>query len=381
MTLGRVCIGRISAVPVYLHASWLLVFALTAWGLATRYFPVVVPELSAFGHWAMALCATLLLFLSILLHEAGHALVARRSGIGVRSVTLFVFGGVAELERDPQDGRTELRMAIAGPLVSLALAGVCGVLAQAPGLPVAAAATARLLAAINVILGLFNLVPALPLDGGRVLRGLLWKRLGRAQATRMASVGGALLALFLVASGALALLQGALLTGVWHVALGLFLWDAAGRTTSEARVEAALRGLTVADVMLTSVGTLPAAMSLAEAVEEGFRRTGYGAYPVLRGEELAGLLCLEDVARVAPAERPFLSVQAAMRPLLPALLAEPSEPIAAVLPRLATNGTGRLLVACGGRLAGFVTLSALLRLIRAREELPQASRPPNGGMP
>ena len=176
---GGVRIARIFGIPVYVHFSWIVVFALIAWTLATGYFPQRYPNLPVTSYWAKGLLASLLFFVSILLHELGHSVVALKSGLAIRSITLFIFGGVARLEKDPPDGRTELRMAAAGPAVSVVLAGLflaAGSLAPPGGTPWA---VARYLAVINLVVAAFNLVPAFPLDGGRLLRGLLGSRWGR----------------------------------------------------------------------------------------------------------------------------------------------------------------------------------------------------------
>jgi len=200
---AAVKVARVFGIPVFVHASWLVIFFLVAWTLATGYFPERHPDLSRTAYWARGLVTSLLFFVSILLHELGHSIVALRSGIAIRSITLFIFGGVARLEKDPPDGRTELRMAAAGPAVSLVLAGLflgAGMLARPGG---TVWAVAHYLALINVVVAVFNLVPAFPLDGGRLLRGALWKSMGKARATRVAARAGTLFAYFLMASGVL----------------------------------------------------------------------------------------------------------------------------------------------------------------------------------
>lgn len=366
---GRLRIARLLGVPVYLHFSWLILFGLLAWTLATGYFPALDPRLPKLSYWTQGLAASLLLFASILLHELGHAAVALRSGLETRSVTLFVFGGVAELSRDPEDGRTEFRVALAGPLVSLALAVGFGLLSVAPALGPAARAVARYLALINVSVALFNLVPAFPLDGGRLLRGLLWNAMGKARATRAAAAAGGVFAFFLMASGVLALLGGAGIVGMWYLALGFFLREASGGAYGQARLEEALRGVRVRDVMLTRVETLPAGISLAEAAQAHFLRTGYGSYPVVRGEAVVGLLCLRDVLRVPQARREATSVQAAMRRLGPAIAVAPDQPLGAALSKMASGDAPRQLVIEDGRLVGLLTMSSVLRQLRVREEL------------
>lgn len=362
-------IARVFGIPIYLHFSWLIVFGLIVWTLSTGYFPAHYPDLPASSNWAKGLVASLLFFVSILLHELGHALVALRHGLRTRSITLFIFGGVAQLEKDPQDGRSELWMAAAGPLVSLGLAGLFYACAALPFAGPAVVAVARYLALINLMLAVFNLVPAFPMDGGRLLRGALWDSLGKARATRIASGAGTLFAFFLISVGVFSLLGGASLAGVWYILIGWFIKDASLASYQQVRIDEALRGVTVRDLMLRHPDTVPADLSVAEAVREHFLRTGYGAYPVLRGEVVAGLLSLKDVLRVAVEERESTSVQGAMRPVTDEIVTDPDTPVPAAIEKMAHGGTARLLVMQAGQLVGLLTMNAVVRRLKVREEL------------
>ena len=359
---GSLQVARVLGIPVYVHFSWFVVFGLIAWTLATGYFPQHYPNLPVTSYWAKGLVASLLFFVSILLHELGHSLVARKSGIAIRSITLFIFGGVARLERDPPDGRTELRMAAAGPAVSLALSALflgAGSLARPGG-------TAW---AVAHYLALINLVPAFPLDGGRLLRGLLWKSMGKTRATRLAARSGTLFAYFLIMSGVISLVRGAGISGMWYVLIGWFLKDASAGAYHSARVDEALRGVTAADAMSKDVATLPADVSLAEAAHDYFLRTGYGAYPVVRGNSVVGLLCRRDILKVPAEERERTSVQSAMTPLGERVVVPPGAPLLRAMSKMAESGLGRVLVMEGGRLVGLLTMGSVLRHVRVREEL------------
>jgi Zn-dependent protease/CBS domain-containing protein len=362
-------IARVIGIPVYLHFSWLIIFGLIVWTLSTGYFPAQYPDLPASSYWAKGLVASLLFFVSILLHELGHAVVALRRGLRTRSITLFIFGGVAQLESDPKDGRTEFWMAAAGPAVSLALAGLFYAGATLPFVGPSAAAVAKYLALINLMLAVFNLVPAFPLDGGRLLRGALWGTMGKARATRIASGAGTYFAFFLIFSGVFSLLRGDSLQGVWYILIGWFLKDASGASYQQVRLDEALRGVTVRDAMVDAVVTLPGSGSVAEAAREFFMRTGYGGYPVTRGEAVVGLLCLKDVLRLSTEEREATSVQGAMRPLTDAIITEPDTPLPVAIAQMAQAGTGRLLVMHGGRLVGLLTMNGVIRRLKVREQL------------
>jgi Zn-dependent protease/CBS domain-containing protein len=362
-------IARVIGIPIYLHFSWLIIFGLIVWTLSTGYFPAQYPDLPASSYWAKGLVASLLFFVSILLHELGHAVVALRQGLRTRSITLFIFGGVAELEKDPKDGRAEFWMAAAGPLVSLTLAGLFYTCATLPFVGPSTAAVAKYLALINLILAVFNLVPAFPMDGGRLLRGALWGSMGKARATRIASGAGTFFAFFLIFAGVFSLLRGDALGGLWYILIGWFIKDASAASYHQVRLDEALRGVTVRDAMVEAVETVPSTGSVAEAAREHFMRTGYGGYPVTRGEAVVGLLCLKDVLRLSVEEREATSVQGAMRPLTDAIATDPDAPLPVAVARMAQAGTARLLVMHGDRLVGLLTMSGVIRRLKVREEL------------
>jgi Zn-dependent protease/predicted transcriptional regulator len=366
---GGIQIARVFGIPILVHFSWVVVFALIAWTLATGYFPEHDPNLPVTSYWARGLVASLLFFVSILLHELGHSYVAMRSGLVIRSITLFIFGGVAQLDSDPKDGRTEFRMAAAGPLVSLALAAVFYAAASLPFVGGATRAVSRYLSFINVVVAVFNLVPAFPLDGGRLMRGLLWRRLGRVKATRVAATAGTLFAYFLILTGALSLLRGASVGGVWQILIGWFLKEAALNAYRQVRLDETLSDVTVGDAMVRDVATIPGDISVAEAAREHFMRTGYGAYPVVRGDDVVGLLPLRDILKMSPEEREGTSVQGAMTPLRDELVAAPGDPVLEALARMSRSGLGRLLVLDDGRLVGVLSPRGVLRQLKMRQEL------------
>jgi Zn-dependent protease/predicted transcriptional regulator len=365
----HVQIARVMGIPIHLHFSWLVIFGLIVWTLSTGYFQAQDPDLPVSSYWAKGLVASLLFFVSIVLHELGHAVVALRHGLRTRSITLFVFGGVAELEQDPRDGRAEFWIAAAGPLVSLALAGVFYTGANLPAVAPSAAAVARYLALINLILALFNLVPAFPMDGGRLLRGALWGAIGKARATRIASGAGTLFAFLLIFSGVFSLLRGDSLGGLWYILIGWFIKDASAASYQQVRLDEALRGITVRDAMVEAVVTVPSTGSVTEAAREHFMRTGYGSYPVTRGEAVVGLLCLKDVLRLSAEEREATSVQGAMRPLTDAIVTDADVPLPVAIARMARAGTPRLLVMHEDRLVGLLTMNGVIRRLKVREEL------------
>ena len=239
-------VGRVAGIPIFIDASWFVVLALMTWTLGTRLFPAQLPTLAPWACWAMGLAASLLLFACVLAHEMSHALTARMLGTPVHSITLFIFGGVARLARESRRPVVELLVALAGPLASGALAAGCWRLAAAlemrlslsPAAPwlLISLVIVRHLAMINIAIIVFNLLPGFPLDGGRVLRALLWAILKDwSKATKIASGLGALLAILLVGLGLFRVIRGAGLDGLWYVMLGAFLWNAARASFEEAK--------------------------------------------------------------------------------------------------------------------------------------------------
>lgn len=248
---------RVRGIPVRIDVGWVLIVGFIAWNLASGYFPQVLPSLSTTAYWVQGLVAALLLFASVLLHELAHALVALRHGIPVGGITLHIFGGVSQLDSEPETPRAELLIAIVGPLMSFALAGLAHALGRVLGGAPWAEALAGYLAVVNLVVGVFNLVPAFPLDGGRVLRAALWAWNGRLDsATRVASRVGSALALLMIAVGLSRALSGDVTAGLWFALIGLFLHQAARASYAMVRVRTRLHGITVADVMNTAPAVL-----------------------------------------------------------------------------------------------------------------------------
>jgi Zn-dependent protease/CBS domain-containing protein len=369
---GSLKIARLFGIPVFVHVSWLVIFGLVTWTLATGYFPQRYPEISERGAWLRSLAAALLFFVSILLHELGHALVALRHGIEIRSITLFIFGGVARLGHDPEDGRTELKVAAAGPVVSIALGALFYVAASLPFLSEAAHSVARYLAFINIAIAVFNLVPAFPLDGGRLLRGIVWSFAGKGRATRIAAGAGSVFAYLLIGVGLMTLFMGNGVAGVWYALIGWFLREASAGAFRELEMDQALAGLSVGDAMTREVDALPGDISLEEAVRDHFMRTGFAAYPVRRGDVVVGLVSLRDVMSQPEDARDTTSVQAVMAPLDERFVVGPDAPLTEATAKLTENGTGRLLVMLEGKLVGLLTLSSVLRRVKVRQHLARA---------
>jgi Zn-dependent protease/CBS domain-containing protein len=361
--------GRVAGIEVGAHWSWLLVVALIVWSLSAGVFPQTDPGLDDRTYLAMAIVAALGFFASILLHELGHALQARRDGIPVDGIILWVFGGVARMNRQPPSAMAELRVALAGPAVSLALGLVLLLAAQALRLPPAVDGTLFWLGQMNLYLLAFNLLPAFPLDGGRVARALLWARRGSfASATRTASaVGRGFAQLFIGIGLALAIFVGDF-GGLWLAFIGWFLLAAAEAELALAGVGDSVDGLRVWQVMVRDPVTVPADATVEELMTDVFLPTRHTAFPVVDGGRAAGIVSFRDALALPRSAWATTPVSAIMETAAEACV-DPAAPLAEVLPRLATGRLRRLLVCRDGRLYGLLSLSDAMRVLEVRSRL------------
>jgi Zn-dependent protease/CBS domain-containing protein len=371
-------LGRLAGVEIGIHWTWLLIFALIVWSLAAAVFPETNPGLGDGAYVAMGLIAVVLFFTSLLLHELGHATQAQREGMEIAGITLWLFGGVAQFKGQFPSAGAEFRIAIAGPIVTLVIGTVLLAAALAIPLPDAVDGVCFWLGYVNLFLLVFNMLPALPLDGGRVLRSALWARRGDfLSATRTAAAIGEGFGRAMIALGAAAVLLGGAIGGLWIAFIGWFLLVAAEGERRLAESSAALSGLTVADVMVTEPVTAPAEMPVDDFLESRFLRHRFTAYPVLRGGELAGLVTFRAALKVSPAERDRTTVADVAIPLPDATVLEPSEPLEAAAQKLALAAGNRALVVAGGELAGLLSVTDANRLIEAAG----SSLPGGGGAP
>ncbi len=375
-------IGRALGIPIRVHASWFLVFLLLTWTLSTGYLPEELPGLSPARYWAMGGVAALLLFLSVLLHELGHSYVALRYRIPIERITLFIFGGVAHMRKEAPTPRAEFLIAVAGPIVSFVLGAACfGFTAlaesiQPPRDVQGLVMLGALLGMVNLQLGLFNLIPGFPLDGGRVLRAGLWawgKDFYRA--TKQAAVVGLGFGALLGVLG-LAVLIGALMgkldssmvsNGSWVVFIGMFLFAAALASRRQAALRQVLATVPVRDLMVRTVTSIPAQCSLDEAVTQYFQPYGYGSFPVVDGGQLAGLITVDEIQTVPSAMWPWRQVGQVMRPLSPSLIVEPDASLIQAMECMAQDGWDQLVVMQDGQIAGLVTQSAIANYLQLRK--------------
>jgi Zn-dependent protease/CBS domain-containing protein len=370
-------LGRIAGIRIGVNWSWLIVFALIVWSLAVAVFPSQNPGFSDGEYIALAVVAALLFFVSLLLHELGHALQARREGVEIEGINLWLFGGVAQFKGGFPSAGAEFRIAIAGPLVSLALGLLC-MLAALAGLPSAIDGVVAWLGFTNLILLAFNLLPALPLDGGRVLRSALWHFRGDLKwATHVASLVGRGFGFLFIGLGVLMLIVDGAFSGAWLAFVGWFLLQAA---TAEARyvaAEQALEGLKVRDLMIRQPVTVDADLSVGQFMDEVAWSRRYTTYPVLEHGQPIGLLAFRSVAAVPRNEWNARRVRDAMIPVDQVPLLDEDDEAIDALAMLSASEVNRGLVVDDGRLAGFLSITDLARAL----EVARPTRPVRGAAP
>ncbi len=363
-------LGKIAGIPVGLNWSVLFVFALLAWELADLVLPQDQPHHSSGLYWAAGIVTTILFFASLLAHEASHAIVAKRHGIGVHRITLWLFGGVSELESEALTPGVDFRVAVVGPLTSFAVALVSGAaalaLAGGTGDHLVVAASLGWLAWINILLGGFNLIPAAPLDGGRILRAALWHRSGdRVAASATASRCGEFFGYALVVFGVLESLSVGLI-GLWFVFLGWFLLTAARAERSNVVLRSSLGDVRVRDLMTAGPVTFPAQGSVAELVDQRLHHYRFSTYPLVAPDgRLVGLTTLSRIRHVPPDRRVATRLVDTAAPLPQVPVGSPDEPVADLFQRMQASPDGRALVIDGtGRLVGIVSPSDVARYVQ-----------------
>jgi Zn-dependent protease len=378
-------LGRIRGIHLGAHWSVVVIGWLLVWALADVTLPELAPGAATAAYWAVAIVLVVLFWAALLAHEVAHSLVANRLGVEVEGITLWLFGGVSRLHGEPATPDDELRIAIAGPATSVGAGVGAGILAggaAALGLPDLLVAGLGWLAGINVLLAVFNLIPAAPLDGGRVLHSLLWRRSGdRAQATVTATNAGRVFGYVLIGLGVLLAAAGDI-GGIWFVFLGWFLLAAAKAEATHVLVHEALAGVRVRDVMSANLVTAPADVSVADLLEDYVLRYHCSAFPLVdaTGHPVA-FVTLRQIKAVPAAARATTPARDAGVPVDQVPRAAPGDPVLELVDRMAATraGDGRALVYDGDRAVGIVSPTDLNRavdLARLRQPAPvSGSRP------
>lgn len=379
MFTKRIKLFTIFGFDVHVDLSWFILLVLITWSLATGVFPLIAPGFSTGIYWAMGFVAALGLFLSIVLHELSHSLVARRFGLPMRGITLFIFGGVAEMTEEPASPKVEFNMAIAGPLASVVIGAVCYGLFRwgvAGGWPAPVNAVLIVLALINGTLAAFNIIPAFPLDGGRVLRSALWHWKGNLKwATRVTSRIGAAFGILLILFGVVRVIFGDFIGGIWLFLIGMFVRHAARMSYQQLLVRRAIEGEPVRRFMQTQVQTVSPSVTVGELVEGYFYRYHFKMFPVVEEMRLLGCVLTRDTQAVPRDEWETRRVREILEPRSDDNTIAPDADADKALGKMSRGGLSRLMVAEGDRLLGIISLKDLMQFIALKMELEEGGGP------
>jgi Zn-dependent protease/predicted transcriptional regulator len=364
-------IARIGGIQIKIDVSWFLIALLVAWSLAVVYFPDAAPGYSTGAYWAAGIVVSLLFFASLLLHELAHSLVARARGLRVVGITLYLFGGVSEIGSEVTNPDDEFRIAAAGPLTSFALAAVFGFLWAFVGdQSDLVAASLGYLALINLMLAIFNLLPGLPLDGGRLLQAVVWRLTGdEARATRVASRAGVVLGYVLIAIGLVSTVFGGFVNGLWLVFLGWYLQNLARQEQRATQTRALLKGMRVADLTDTHPYTVAPGTTLDQVVDQVMLPYQAQAVAVVADGRFRGLLTTASVQRVRREQWPVTTAAAAMIPADQVAAATPNEPAETAIADMQERDLDQVPVVQDGTFVGLLSRAAILRQLGTRTRL------------
>jgi Zn-dependent protease len=351
-------------IPIRIHFSWLVVFGLMTWLLSSRYFPQVTPDLPFVSYWINGVLAALFLFGSVAFHELAHSYVAQKYKLSIENITLFIFGGVAQLKGEPPHPRAEFWIAIAGPLSSFILSGFFFILTMTTA--GGAKALMGYLAQINFILGVFNLIPGFPMDGGRVLRSAIWgKKKDYFYATQKASSIGRWIALFLIFFGLFSIFTGGP-GGLWLILVGWFLYSAAQASYQQATLQETLSGIKVKDIMVREMQTIDPSISLERAVDEYFLRYGYGGFPVIDDGKFLGILTLKEVKDIPRESWGDIKVSTVFVPHDKKWEISPEAEVIKALELMIKEDKGRIVVMEKDKLIGLITRNGIAQYVQIK---------------
>lgn len=364
-------IGRIFGIDIYIDASWLVIFGLFTWIMSSYYFPSGYPRWPVWQYWVVGACTSLLLFASVLGHELAHSLVAIRQGEKVRRITLFILGGVAQITEEPKEAAKEFFMALVGPLTSFAIAAVCyGLFFILRPVSEPLAAMARYLSFINVFLGAFNLLPGFPMDGGRVLRSIIWKFTGNLQkSTRIASAFGQGFAFVFIALGFLMMFRGLFINGIWIMMIGWFLYSAAGRGYHQIIVKEMLSHVRAQDLMETDVQSVSEDLPIQKLVDEFILKHRDHAFIVADRKDIKGIIGLDDVKKIPRDQWPSATVKETMIPRKDLMTVSPDDDGNKVLAQLTNKRIHQVPVVKDGKIRGIVSRTDILHFLQLRSDL------------
>ncbi len=369
----RITLFKLLGFEVHVDLSWLILAFLVTWTLAVGYFPMHYKNLAVPIYWWMGVAGAVGLFASIVFHEFAHSIVARRYGIPMKGITLFIFGGVAEMSKEPPNPKSEFLMAIAGPISSVIAAGCFFVLAQLAektGWPLPLIGVFSYLAWINLLLVAFNMVPAFPLDGGRVLRSILWGMKGNLHwATRISSAIGSGFGILLVVLGVVSFFTGNVIGGIWWFVLGMFIRGASQTAFQQMLLREMLKGEPVRHFMRKDAVTVPSSTTIRELVENYIYRHHFKLFPVVDDGKLTGCITLARIKEVPTHDWDRRTVGELARSCDNGNTVTPDTDAVRAFSIMNRAGASRLLVVENGKLAGILSLKDLLKFLALKLEL------------
>ena len=373
MLKRKIELFKLLGFSVSLDVSWGIILFLVVWSLAKGAFPAYYPNLSPQTYWIMGVAGALGLFVSIVIHEFSHSMVARKYGMDIKGITLFVFGGVAEMKDEPKTPKIEFLMAIAGPITSLFLSLLFGGLYQAASAvyaPVPIVAVLGYLGAINLILAIFNMIPAFPTDGGRVLRAILWWIKGDILwATRTASRISVFFAMFIIFMGFISIIQGNVVGGIWWILIGSFLFSVANSSYQSLMIKQSFAGQSVKDYMKIDLIAVPSHIMLQEFVDEYLYRYNHKMFPVTKEGKISGLITLNALKLIPQEKWREMQVIEIMQKATKDNTLPMTMSIHEAMLTMNESGMGRMLVEENGNIVGIITLKDLMEFFALKIQL------------
>ncbi len=369
---GTFGLGRLFGVRIQVHFSWVFIFALIAWSLASSWLPSRYVDWSTTQYWTVGVIGSVMLFVCVLIHELSHSLEAIRRGLRVTSITLFFLGGFSQIDGESRSASEEFWVSVVGPIASLALASLFGLIylnLRASTGPLTA--LTQYLMFVNLLVGLFNLIPAFPLDGGRVLRSLVWKATqSQERATRVASLTGSVLGFTLIGVGVVAIFTNTLVTGIWLMFIGWFIQSTASSVRQSGSERIVVSGRTVGDAMDKRLQVVPPGISIQRLVDEHMVAEMQRAYLVMLGDTFYGLITVSDVRRVPMAVWPGTWVSEAMTKVQDAITLSPDDPLEEGLKILADKNIQQAVVMESDSPVGMLTRAGVLRVMEVSQLAP-----------
>ena len=363
---------KVFGIEIRLDYSWFIIFALFAYILGFIYFPSVLPGLNKGLLALITVITVLFVFISVLIHEMSHSLVARRKGTSVEKITLFLFGGMAQIEKEPETPYSELIMAIAGPAASFVVAAIFGVIWFFTKNIALVREPVGYLAIINIVLGVFSILPGYPLDGGRILRSIIWKTTGNLErATFIASTAGRVIGFVIIAAGIFFIFMGNFLNGIWLAFIGWFIQSSAQMGYRQLIFETSIKGIKVRDVMNENIVNVTKDITIQDLVDDYFMKYRFGRFPVIEDEKtqrFIGVISLHDIKGVSKEEWPEVKIGDIVKSVSESEKVDMSTEISDAIKKMGKNDLDHLVIMSGNKLRGIITKSDVMRFIKIRSE-------------